>query len=101
MPTSGIAHEHMEMRDPDGRVKEVDGWTGCYTPRELRLLLAAHGLDVDRISSVEPGRYGARPAEHRVTRVPRHCPRSMRPAKALERPPCRTGSSPLNDAVAC
>ena len=24
----------------------------------------------------------------------------MRPAKALERPPCRTGSSPLNDAVA-
>ena len=23
----------------------------------------------------------------------------MRPAKALERPPCRTGSSPLNDAA--
>jgi hypothetical protein len=23
----------------------------------------------------------------------------MRPAKALERPPCRTGASPLNDAV--
>jgi len=27
-------------------------------------------------------------------------PTSMRPAKALERPPCRTGSAPLNDAVA-
>jgi len=23
----------------------------------------------------------------------------MRPAKALERPPCRTGSSVLNDAI--
>ena len=51
----------MEIRDPEGRVKAVDGWTGCYTPRELRLLLAAHGLDVDRISSVEPGRYGVDP----------------------------------------
>ena len=54
----GIAHELMEIRDPEGRVKTVDGWTGCYTPRELRLLLAAHGLAVERISSVEPGRYG-------------------------------------------
>ena len=54
----GIAHELMEIRDPEGRVKTVDGWTGCYTPRELRLLLAAHGLEVERISSVEPGRYG-------------------------------------------
>ena len=26
-------------------------------------------------------------------------PDQMRPAKALERPPCRTGTSPLNDAV--
>ena len=25
----------------------------------------------------------------------------MRPAKALERPPCRTGTSPQNDAVRC
>ena len=57
----GIAHELMEIRDPEGRVKTVDGWTGCYTPRELRLLLAAHGLEVERISSVEPGRYGDDP----------------------------------------
>ena len=27
--------------------------------------------------------------------------RLMRPAKALERPPCRTGSPPQNDAAAC
>jgi hypothetical protein len=33
-------------------------WTGCYTPRELRLLLARVGCRVDSISSVEPGAYG-------------------------------------------
>ncbi|MEY2611010.1 MAG: hypothetical protein RLZZ128_1659, partial [Actinomycetota bacterium] len=37
-------------------------WTGCYTPRELRLLLAAAGLVVRSISSVEPGAYGDAPA---------------------------------------
>lgn len=57
----GIAHERTEVRDPAGTPKEVDLWTGCYTPRELRLLLTAHGLDVGRISSVEPGRYGDDP----------------------------------------
>jgi len=55
---SGVAHEHTEVRDPEGRVAEVDLWTGCYTPRELRLLLGRHGLAVDRVSSVEPGGYG-------------------------------------------
>ena len=40
-PTAGIAHERTEVRDPDGRPLEVDLWTGCYTPRELRLLLRA------------------------------------------------------------
>mgnify|MGYP001035362934 FL=1 len=55
---TGVAHERTEVRDPQGRPAEVDLWTGCYTPRELRLLLARHGLEVDRISSVEPGAYG-------------------------------------------
>jgi SAM-dependent methyltransferase len=54
----GVAHERTDVRDPDGRPREVDLWTGCYTPRELRLLLELHGLAVDRISSVEPGSYG-------------------------------------------
>jgi SAM-dependent methyltransferase len=58
---AGVAHERTEVRDPDGTPAEVDLWTGCYTPRELRLLLARHGLTVDRISSVEPGRYGDDP----------------------------------------
>jgi SAM-dependent methyltransferase len=57
----GVSHERTEVRDPDGRPLEVDLWTGCYTPRELRLLLARHALAVDRISSVEPGAYGDGP----------------------------------------
>ena len=55
---TGVSHERTEVRDPGGRVAEVDLWTGCYTPRELRLLLGARGLVVDHISSVEPGAYG-------------------------------------------
>ena len=55
---SGLSHERTEIRDADGRAEEVDLWTGCYTPRELRLLCARAGLVVDSISSVEPGAYG-------------------------------------------
>lgn len=58
---TGVNHELTEVRDPDGRVAEVDLWTGCYTPRELRLLCGTVGLDVDAISSVEPGAYGDAP----------------------------------------
>jgi SAM-dependent methyltransferase len=58
---TGVSHERTEVRDPAGRAVEVDLWTGCYTPRELRLLLARHGLTIDRISSVEPGSYGSDP----------------------------------------
>ena len=58
----GVSHERTEIRNPAGEAREVDLWTGCYTPRELRLLLAAHGAEVDSLSSVEPGGYGdARP----------------------------------------
>ena len=32
-----------------------------YRPRELRLLCTANGLDVESISSVEPGAYGLDP----------------------------------------
>jgi SAM-dependent methyltransferase len=58
---AGIAHERTEVKDPAGRGIEVDLWTGCYTPRELRLLLVARGLGLVRISSVEPGAYGDAP----------------------------------------
>lgn len=55
---TGVSHERTEVRDEAGQVAEVDLWTGCYTPRELRLLLAKAGLEVDSISSVTPGEYG-------------------------------------------
>ena len=58
---TGVSHERTEIRSEAGEPKTVDLWTGCYTPRELRLLLGAHGLDVDSISSVEPGAYGSEP----------------------------------------
>jgi len=58
---AGVAHERTEVRDTEGRPREVDLWTGCYTPRELRLLLAACGFGVEQICSVEPGAYAATP----------------------------------------
>jgi len=58
---SGVSHELTEVRDEAGVVRVVDLWTGCSTPRELRLLARACGLVVERISSVEPGHYGDEP----------------------------------------
>jgi SAM-dependent methyltransferase len=55
---TGVSHEITEIRSESGESRSVDLWTGCYTPRELRLLLGAHGFVVDSISSVEPGAYG-------------------------------------------
>lgn len=55
---SGVSHEVTEIRSESGERRDVDLWTGCYTPRELRLLLDAHGFEIDSISSVEPGAYG-------------------------------------------
>jgi len=57
----GINHERTEIRDEAGVAIETSLWTGCYTPRELRMLCAAHGWRVDSISSVDPGAYGFDP----------------------------------------
>jgi SAM-dependent methyltransferase len=57
----GVSHEITEIRSESGQARTVDLWTGCYTPRELRLLLATHGFVVESIASVEPGAYGADP----------------------------------------
>jgi SAM-dependent methyltransferase len=59
---TGVSHEVTEIRSETGVARSVDLWTGCYTPRELRLLLGAHGFVVESISSVEPGAYGFEPA---------------------------------------
>ena len=75
---SGVSHEVTEIRSETGEVRSVELWTGCYTPRELRLLLTSHGLVVDSIASVEPGAYGAALPSDRVSRVPRHRPPSLK-----------------------
>ncbi|MEQ1701161.1 MAG: class I SAM-dependent methyltransferase [Ilumatobacteraceae bacterium] len=54
---SGVNHEFTEVRNEAGETRQVDLWTGCYTPRELRVLLRHAGLQVDAIHSVEPGDY--------------------------------------------
>jgi SAM-dependent methyltransferase len=56
---SGVNHERTEVRSAAGEVREVDLWTGCYTPRELRLLCRRAGLVVEAVNSVEPGGYEA------------------------------------------
>jgi len=58
---SGVSHERTTVHDRHGAAKEVSLWTGCYTPRELRLLLPAAGWTVEHIFSVEPGSYGRNP----------------------------------------
>ena len=60
---SGVNHERTTIKDEQGTDAEVDLWTSCFTPRELRLLLAAAGLECEHIWSVEPGDYRRRPAD--------------------------------------
>jgi hypothetical protein len=55
---TGLSHERTEIKDEAGQAVETDLWTTCFTPRELRLMCAASGLQVEGVSSVEPGAYG-------------------------------------------
>lgn len=57
----GVSHERTEVRDEQGVATEVDLWTTCFTPRELRLMCEHVGLDVVDIWSVEPGAYSRTP----------------------------------------
>ncbi len=59
----GVNHERTEIRDEQGAVAEVDLWTTCFTPRELRLLAARAGLAVDAIWAARPGEYGTAPPD--------------------------------------
>lgn len=54
---TGVNHESTEVKDETGSPRTVEMWTGCYTPRELRLLAARTGLTVEHVYSVEPGAY--------------------------------------------
>ena len=54
---AGVNHERTEVRDASGRTLDADLWTTGFTPRELRLLAAGAGLEVDAVWSVSPGAY--------------------------------------------
>ncbi len=54
---TGVNHERTEIRDEAGRRAEVDLWTSCFTPRELRLLAGSAGLTVEAVWAVRPGEY--------------------------------------------
>ena len=54
---SGVNHEKTEVRNQNGEVLGADLWTGCYTPRELRLMLEKAKMNVRDIFSVDPGAY--------------------------------------------
>ncbi|MGI8751116.1 MAG: class I SAM-dependent methyltransferase [Acidimicrobiales bacterium] len=60
---TGVNHEVAEVANPAGEKRSFDLWTTCFTPRELRLLLAAAGLVTDQVFSVTPGDYAARPPD--------------------------------------
>jgi SAM-dependent methyltransferase len=59
----GVHHEVFEVRDPDARPARYDAWTTCFTPRELRLMTTAAGLEPVGLWSVEPGDYARRPPD--------------------------------------
>lgn len=54
----GVSHERTVLRNPAGEEMETDLWTGCYTPRELRMACSIVGLEAVRVYGVEPGKYG-------------------------------------------
>lgn len=60
---AGVNHERTEIRSETGAVAEVDLWTSCFTPRELRLLARAAGLVPEGLWAVRPGAYARRPPD--------------------------------------
>jgi SAM-dependent methyltransferase len=60
---AGVNHERTSIRSEAGADTETDLWTTCFTPRELRLLCAAAGLDVRHLWAVTPGRYAPNPPD--------------------------------------
>ena len=55
---TGVSSEETEILDSAGRSMSTELRTGCFTPRELRLMCRQVGLTVEAIHSVEPGGYG-------------------------------------------
>jgi SAM-dependent methyltransferase len=59
----GVNTEITEVRNPQGEPIPAELHTSVFTPRELTLLCAAHGLEVDHLWSVTPGSYAANPPD--------------------------------------
>ncbi len=57
---AGVMHERTSVKDASGTDLAADLWTTGFTPRELRLLASAAGLEVEAVWSVEPGDYARR-----------------------------------------
>lgn len=60
---AGVNHERTSVLSPEGLAAEFDLWTTCFTPRELRLIAAAAGVEVAGVWAVTPGSYGRRPPD--------------------------------------
>lgn len=60
---AGVNHERTEVRSEQGAIAEVDLWTSCFTPRELRLLARGAGLVPEAVWAVRPGEYARRPPD--------------------------------------
>lgn len=60
---AGVNHERVTVRDSAGGEAGFDLWTTCFTPRELRLMATAAGLEVRDLWSVAPGSYAPRPPD--------------------------------------
>jgi ubiquinone/menaquinone biosynthesis C-methylase UbiE len=60
---AGVNYELAVVRDEEGHDASFDLWTSVFTPRELRLLAAAAGAEIDGLWSVSPGEYGRNPPD--------------------------------------
>lgn len=60
---TGVNHETTSIKSQGGQDQEVDLWTSCFTPRELRFMVRAAGLSQPQIYGVTPGVYGTSPPD--------------------------------------
>lgn len=54
---TGVSSEQTEVHNAAGEALSAELRTGCFTPRELRLMCRQAGLSADAVYSVEPGGY--------------------------------------------
>lgn len=60
---TGVNVEQTTLKDEAGKEVPFELDTTCFTPRELRLLCAAAGLDVEHLWSTSPGAYARNPPD--------------------------------------